>query len=155
VRAHQVLAGGVRSEASRDLAHRREQWQSAALVPDGLVRDGGDLGVQEGVGQCPVGGQVQVGEQRAGLTQVAVLGRDGFLDLQDEVGPPGVRGVRQLGSGALIGGGVDAVAGEDSDAGVGEGDASFGGLDLLDQAYAHGGPSWDESGCGRRVSQAG
>ena len=77
-------------------------------VLDGLVGDRGDLRLDEGVGERPVGGQVQVGEQRGGLPQVAVLGGDGLLDLDDEVGPPRVGGVHQLGSGTFVGEVVDA-----------------------------------------------
>ena len=83
---HQVVRADLRREPPRDLAHRGEQRQRAAGQLHRLVRDGGDLPVEQGLGALRAGGQVQVGEQDLAGLHPLVLDRDGFLDLEDHLG---------------------------------------------------------------------
>jgi hypothetical protein len=68
-----------------DLAHRRQQRQRAVRQLDRLVGDAGDLAPDQLLGERPVGGEVQVCEERPGRPHPRVLLRDRLLDLEDEV----------------------------------------------------------------------
>ena len=101
-RMHEVVTGGVRGQSSGNLAHRLEKGQLAAVVHDRLVGDGGDATIQERLGQRAIGGQVQVGEQHGLLPQPVVLGGDRLLDLDHQLGRPGVGDRHDLGARALV-----------------------------------------------------
>ncbi len=46
-----------------DFAHRRQQWQAAARVGDGLIGDRDGARADQRLGQRPVGGEMKIGEQ--------------------------------------------------------------------------------------------
>jgi len=84
--AHQVVRANLRGEAARDLRHRGQQRQRPVGELHGLVGDGGDLVVQQGLRAGLVGREVEVGEQhQAGAHPVVLLG-DRLLNLQHHVG---------------------------------------------------------------------
>ena len=87
---HEVVTCGVRGQSSGYLAHRLEKRQFAAVVDDRFVGDGGDATLEERLGQRAIGGQVQVGEQDGLLAQPVVLGGNRLLDLDHQLGRPGV-----------------------------------------------------------------
>jgi hypothetical protein len=72
--------------APRDLAHRLEQRQ-VAMVLDRLVGNGRATRGAEPLGQLPVRGEMQIGEQRVPAAQQLELRRLRLLDLDDEIGP--------------------------------------------------------------------
>ena len=96
-------APDLRRQTAGDLRHRVEQRQTTGRQLHGLVRDRGDLLVDELFGQWPVGGQVKVGEQNQALAQPVVLLGDRLLDLEHHVGvaPDLVGSVEQLRPGGL------------------------------------------------------
>jgi hypothetical protein len=83
-----LLEGGphVRRHPSRHLAHGRQEGKPSVFLHDGLVGDPLDLPVEKGLGELPAGCQVEVREQDLPLPQAFVLGLDGLLYLEDEVG---------------------------------------------------------------------
>ena len=81
----EVVGAGLRREPSRDLAHRRQQRQPAAVGLDHLVGDRRDAGVDERARQRLVGRDVQVREEREALAQPRVLGGDRLLHLEQEL----------------------------------------------------------------------
>jgi hypothetical protein len=100
VRAH---LGG---HASGHLAHGGEQRQGAVGQGHGLVGDAGGARVKQGTGQGLGSGQMQVGEEDKILAQVAELGLQRLLDLDDHLRAPGLGCGDHFGSG----GGVFLVA---------------------------------------------
>ena len=144
--------------AAGDLAHRRQQRQTAVRRGHGLVRDAGRAGCSERLRLRLVGGEVQVGEQHLALAQHAALGRLRLLDLDDQLG--GVedllRGREDAGAGGLVLGVVhadaeaglrldrDLVSGGDElvHAGRRQPDAVFVDLDFLRDADAHRDSPW-------------
>ena len=106
--AHQVVGPDLGREPTGDLAHRGQQRQRAVGRLDGLVRDPGDLLVEQRVRAVPAGGQVEVSEQHLPRPHPVVLDGDRLLDLQDHVrvgpdlvvaGGDGRPGGRELGVG--------------------------------------------------------
>ena len=83
----EVVRPRLRCEPARDLAHRSEQRQCAAVGLDGLVCDPGDPGVDECERQPLVCGDVQVGEQGQARAQARVLELDRLLDLEQKLRP--------------------------------------------------------------------
>jgi hypothetical protein len=77
---------GLGGDLAGDLAHRRQQRQSPALVDDGLVGDAGGAGLGQTARQLGVGRQVQVGEQQMVGAQHGHLLRLRLLDPQDQLG---------------------------------------------------------------------
>ena len=97
---HHRVGADLGGEAARDLGHRVEQRQEARGQLHRLVRDGGDLLVDELLGERLVGGEVEVGEQGQALTQAVVLLGHRLLDLHDHVrlAPHVVGGVEDRGA---------------------------------------------------------
>ena len=56
-------------ESSRDLAHRGEQRQPVVVRLDGLVGNGRDAAVHQGLRERLVGGDVEVGEEHEPVAQ--------------------------------------------------------------------------------------
>jgi hypothetical protein len=101
-----VVRGGLHSHPPGDFTHRRKQRQPPVRGLHRLVGDRVDAPVEEKLGELPVGGQVQVGEQLLARPEPVVLFWDGFLDLDDQV-----RGGEHLGRGAgNAGAGRDVLA---------------------------------------------
>ena len=148
---HEVVTCGVRGQSSGYLAHRLEEGQFAAVVHDRLVGDGGDATIEERLGQRPIGGQVQVGEQDGFLPQPVVLGGDRLLDFDHQLGSPGVGDRHDLGARALVvvvgdprsqaGPALDehvmAVGAQSPCASIGQRHPAFAGLGLFDHSDAH------------------
>ena len=65
----QAMGADLHRHAPGDLAHRRQQRQTAALVGDGLVGDRDRARAQQPLGQLAIGGEVQIGEQDLVLAQ--------------------------------------------------------------------------------------
>ena len=117
----QVVRADLRGEPAGDLGHRGEQRQRPVGQLHGLVRDAGDLAVDQRVGALLGGGQVQVGEEHLPGAHPVVLLGDRLLDLEHQLGgvPHLVGGGedRGPGGGELVVGdaGPDAGAGLDED----------------------------------------
>ncbi|MEZ5297420.1 MAG: hypothetical protein R2697_14410 [Ilumatobacteraceae bacterium] len=90
-------------EPSGDLRHRGEEGECAAVELHRLVGDAGGAGVDEGLGDLRVGGEVQIREQGEVGAQVAVLALLGFFDLDDHLLRPGLGGGGDdVGTGAVV-----------------------------------------------------
>ena len=98
------VGAGLDRHPAGDLAHRREQRQSAAFVGDRLVGDGDAAGLEQPLRLGRVRREVEVGEQDLALAQHPDLGRLRLLDLDHQLGSAEHgRGVRHdLGAGGLI-----------------------------------------------------
>ena len=90
-----MVRRGLHSHPPGDFTHRRKQRQPPVRGLHRLVGDRVDAPVEEKLGELPVGGQVQVGEQLLARPEPVVLFRDGLLDLDDQV-----RGAEYPGRGA-------------------------------------------------------
>jgi hypothetical protein len=97
-------------KATRDLAHRRQQRQRAVGELDRLVGDGTHAPRHQQARQLLVGGEMQIREEDELGAQVTILRRARLLDLDDELGAPGVVGVDETGAGGDVGRIVDAAA---------------------------------------------
>src|SRR5215469_503145 len=109
----ETMRANLHRHASCDFTHRRQKRQSAEAVGHGLVCDAHRPGAEQDVGQRPVGGEMQVGEQYLVLAQRAHLIRLGLLDLDDHLGRREyIGGARQnFGAGPLISAVIEADAG--------------------------------------------
>jgi hypothetical protein len=88
-----VVSADLRGEPPGDLGHRRQQRQRPVGQLDRLVRDAGDLAVDQRIGAFLGGGEVQVGEQHLPGPHARVFLGDRLLDLEDQVtGLPDVIG---------------------------------------------------------------
>lgn len=101
LRAHQVIAADLRSEAAGDLGHRGEKGERAVLELHRLVGDRRGPRGEQRVGAGPRGGEVQVCEDGLLGAHAAVLGLDRLLDLEEQlcVAPHLVGGVDDAGTG--------------------------------------------------------
>lgn len=149
-----MVGADLRGETARDLGHRGEQREAPVGQLHRLVGDAGDLAGEEGVSAGPVGGQVQVGEQRQAGAHAVELLRDRLLDLEHHVGHAphfvriwddggadgGVGVVGELGADARVLLQVDLVAVAHQLAGArgGDGDAVLVVLHLAGDADLHG-----------------
>ena len=140
--------------ASGNLAHRRQERQTAARVGDRLVRDGRRARAHEPLGLRPVGGQVEIREEHLPGTEPRGFDRLRLLDLDDQLrlgedllgvlrharsgGPVRVVGEAAAGAGARLDEDVVAVMGQLTRAAGDEADSIFEGLDLFRNAHAHG-----------------
>ena len=122
-------------------------------MSDHFIGHGGHAGFHQGLGQGDVGGKVKVGEENLIFSQERVFGRQGFLDLDDQVGGKGIGMIRND-FGSRLDVFLVGVAGADSGfllhknlmaplrqlvgGGGQEGDAGFLGLDLTWNADDHG-----------------
>ena len=157
VGAQQGVRTHLGGQPAGDLGHGRQQRQGAGGGRHGLVGDGGDPLGDELLGQGPVRGQVEVGEQEQIGAQEGVLLGDRLLDLEHHlgVGPQGGHVVGDGGAGGdvvvigdggthagtrLNGHGVPAP-GERVDAGGRDGDAELVVLDLGGNTDSHGSTS--------------
>ena len=82
----QAVRADLHRHAPGDLAHRRQQRQTAALVGDGLVSDRDRARAQQPLGQLAIGGEMQIGEQDLVLAQQRDLVGLRLLDLDDQLG---------------------------------------------------------------------
>ena len=85
-RAFQRGGAFLRSHASGDLRHGRQQGQASVGGLHGLVRDRLHLAIGEEPGELRVRRQVEVGEQHLATAEPLVLLRLRFLHLHDHVG---------------------------------------------------------------------
>ena len=91
-------------QATRDLAHRREQRQCAVVRLDRLVRNRGDAAVDKRPRQRLVRRDVEVREEHEPVAQTAVLGLDRLFDLEQELAPlPDLVDAHDSGADGLIG----------------------------------------------------
>ena len=99
-------------EPARDLAHRRQQRQAAALVGDGLVGHRRAARFEQAVRLLGVRREVQIGEEDLPLAQHLPFARLRLLDLDDHLG----RGedLGRAADDARTGGHVVRIAGADA-----------------------------------------
>ena len=151
--AFQTMGADLDGHAAGNLTHRCQQWQSAGAVGDGFIGDASGAGLHQPLGLGLVGGEVEVGEQDLTGPQHGDFGGLRFLDLNDQVGrlEQGGRRVGNRCAGRSIGVVTEADAGsgimfdadgvaeldEFPDAGRGQTDAVFMGLDLFRNADFH------------------
>jgi hypothetical protein len=104
VRPLEVVRPGLRRHPPGDLGHRCEQRQGAVRELHGLVGHRGRPRGEQRVGALAGGGEVEVGEQDLVATHPAVLGGDGLLDLEHQVGlgPDVVGGPDDVGAGGRV-----------------------------------------------------
>ena len=86
-------------EPACNLAHGRQQGQAPVGELDCFVGDGGGAGLDQGLADSGVGGEVQVGEEHLIGAEEGEFLHLGFLDLDHEVGAPGVFAADQFGPG--------------------------------------------------------
>jgi hypothetical protein len=86
VHPFEVGRADLHGHPPRHLRHRRQERQRAFPVGDRLVGDAGHFAIQQLARLLAVGREVQVGEEQQPFLHARVLGRDGFLDLDDHVG---------------------------------------------------------------------
>jgi hypothetical protein len=139
--------------AAGDLAHRRQERQTAAHVGHRLVGDAGGARFDQPLGLRLVGGEVEIGEEDLALAQRRDLGSLRLLDLDDHVGggedclgvgrdlgpgrPIGVVGKADPGAGAGLHHKLVAVMGELADAARDQADPVFVRLYLLRDTDQH------------------
>ena len=101
----QAMGADLHRHAPGDLAHRRQERQTAALVGDGLVSDRDRARAQQPPSQLSIGGEMQIGKQDLVLAQQQNLIRLRLLHLDDHLGSPEQFGDagHDLGPGACIG----------------------------------------------------
>ena len=99
----QQVGAHLGREPAGDLAHRRQQGQAAVRELDRFVGDGGGAGLDQGLADSGVGGEVQVGEEHLIGAEEGEFLHLGFLDLDHEVGAPGVFAADQFGPGGQVG----------------------------------------------------
>ena len=73
--------------ATGDLAHRHEQRQTVVSGLHGLISQADGAALEHGVGQLAVGGKMEIGEEQLTFPDERILGRDGFLHLDDHLSP--------------------------------------------------------------------
>ena len=86
--AHRLLeheGARLRRDLAGDLAHRRQQRQTAARIGDRLIGDACRARGDEARRQFGIRREVQVGEERVARAQKRHLGRLRLLDLDDEL----------------------------------------------------------------------
>ena len=74
-----VRCTDLHAHTAGDLAHGGEQGEGVGTVAHGLIRNAGDLLLEEGIGQLAEGSEMQVGEENQALAEVAILLLDGLL----------------------------------------------------------------------------
>ena len=82
---HRIRADN-RSEPAGDFTHRRQKRQRAGGQLHGLIGDAGDAVREKFVGEASFRGEVQVGEKKEVVTEVAILALHRLLHLEEEVG---------------------------------------------------------------------
>ena len=149
----EVISADDDGHAAGDFGHRFEE-REAAFDVDGFVGDGGDLGIEQALGEWFAGGEVEVGEEDLAGAQEGNFAGLRFFDFYDEVGfgedllvggddlgaGAGVVGVGITGACAGVGFDEDAVAAFDELIGGGgkQRDAEFLIFDFLGHPDEHG-----------------
>ena len=86
VSAREIKGAFLDGEAPRHLAHRRQQGEAAVGALHRLVGDSDDARAHELPGQLGRGSQMEIGEEHLSRAKMPVLGGNGLLDLEDQVG---------------------------------------------------------------------